>query len=132
MEVQTAITLIVGVAAVVSIILTVYKSVHKPQEQLETNQALANKELDNKASILAQKEMENKANLLKLQVELAFNASEKKFADMGGQIEKAFLLAANHTNTVDMKVDKLIEGVGVLSLQVNTLTTIIEERNPKK
>ena len=51
---------------------------------------------------------------------------------MGEQIKEAFLLAANHTHTVDVKVDKLITSVDSMGKEMVRLATIIEERNPKK
>jgi hypothetical protein len=74
---------------------------------LELKQAVVDKEMDSKASILAQKEMENKANLLAQQVEAEKCANEKRFAEFANRLDQAFALAQNHIHTVDTKVDGL-------------------------
>ncbi len=59
-----------------------------------------------------------------------------KFKEMGERLDNAFTMASNHTHTVDIKVDKLIEGVNSMNLSMTkelaTLTAIINERIPKR
>ena len=123
---------ILGVLGVLSIIFTVYNSFHKPQEDLETKQALSEKDLGTKATILAQKELEAKALVLAEQVKNKDIENERRFNEMIVRLDSAMAMAQNHIHTVDTKVDKLIEGVGSLANQVTKLATIIEERNPRK
>jgi len=90
----------------ISTIFAIFLYFKNPQDKLEKNQ-IRNEERDkNKATVLEAKEVENKA--------------------------AAFLLASNHTNTVDTKVDKLIKSTNLMSNEITRLRTIIEERIPKK
>lgn len=109
---------------IITVIFSVYNSYRKPQEEIETNQALTKKDVDNKATILAQKEMENKASLLEQQVKLAYEANEKKFQEMGLRID-----------SVMTKVDSLVLTSSTWHLDISNkmveLTTIISERIPR-
>ncbi len=109
---------------IIGILFAVYNSYRKPQEEIETNQALTKKDVDNKATILAQKEMENKASLLEQQVKLAYEANEKKFQEMGVRIDG-----------VMTKVDNLVLTSSTWHLDISNkiveLTTIISERIPR-
>lgn len=124
-----------GIIGIISVIFSVYNKFHKPQEELETKQVGIEKDVANKATLLAQKEMENKAALLDQQVKLERESNEKKFNDFGKRLEDAFLLAANHTKTVDTKVDTLSTLVTGMNLNMTNklteLATIIAERLPK-
>lgn len=108
---------------IIGIIFAVWDKIRKPQEEIETNQAVTKKDIENKASVLAQKEMENKASLLEQQVKLAFEANEKKFQEMGLRIDG-----------VMNKVDNLVMTSGTWHLDISNkiveLTTIIAERLP--
>lgn len=98
------ITFVIGILAV---IFSVYNYFRKPQE-----------EVDQKAALLAQ------------QVKWERETNEKKFGDLGNKIADAFTLAQNHTHSVDLKCDKLIDATNILSIQVGKLETIINERIP--
>src|ERR1035437_1043586 len=114
---------IIGIVGLLSVIFTVWNAVKKPQEDLEIKQVVANKDLDNKATILAQKEMENKASLLAQQVVLQKETYDKKFGEMSIRLDG-----------VDAKLNDLILTSNVWHLDITkTLTklaTIIEERLP--
>lgn len=114
---------ILGILGIIGIIFAVYNSFRKPQEDLEVKQVVANKDLDNKATILAQKEMENKASLLAQQVVLQKETYDKKFAEMGVRLD-----------TLDTKLNELIITSNVWHLDITKtltkLSTIIEERIP--
>jgi len=92
----------------------------RPQEELDKRQSVSETEVQGKATALAQ------------QVQWEKEANEKKFIEMGNSIKDAFLLAQNHTHTVDVKVDRLIESVNALDKGMTELRTIINERIPKK
>ncbi len=81
---------------------------------------------------LDKQEVEAKATILEERAKWDRDQYEKRFSDMGTRLDAAFSLAQNHTHTVDVKVDKLIESVNALSIFVAKLETIIEERIPKK
>ena len=123
---------ILGILGVLSIIFTAYNSFHKPQEDLETKQALSEKDLGTKATILAQKDLETKALVLAEQVKNKDVENERRFNEMVTRLDSAMSLAQNHIHTVDVKVDKLIEGVGILTNKITELSTIINERNPRR
>lgn len=123
---------ILAIIAIGSVLFTVYNYFRKPQEEIETRQAVTDKEISNKATLLAQQEVENKAEILAQQFQWEREASEKKFIDFGKRLDDAFLLASNHTNSVDVKVDKLISSVNLMSNEITRLSTIIAERIPKR
>jgi hypothetical protein len=125
MQISEILSYIIGVVGLLGVIFSIYNSFKNPQNEIETKQAVADKEIGNKASILAQKELESKALLLAQQVESEKVSNEKKFADMGVRIQ-----------AVDAKVDTLISGNNTWHLEISNsivrLTTIIEERLAKK
>jgi len=117
---------------IIGMLFTVWGKVRKPQEDLETNQAVTKKDIDTKATILAQKEAEGKASLLAQQVEWEKAANEKRFTEFGIRLDASMALAQNHLHTVDVKVDNLISVVATMSNEITRLSTIIDERIPKK
>ena len=109
MEPQELLNYSLGALAILSAIFTAFNYFKKPQDKNTLNDAL-----------LKQKsEIEDKYN-------------EKRFCDMGTRLDDAFTLAQNHTHTVDIKVDKLIETVTTMGKEITKLSVIIEERIPKK
>jgi len=127
------ITFILGILA---IIFSVFNYFRNPQITVEKKQIQADEELKDKATILSQKEVENKANVLEKQFQWYMNSNEKKFAEFAKRLEDAFLMASNHTHTVDVKVDGLIKESNdwhlKISNQMTDLSRIIEERVPRK
>ena len=128
---------------IIGIIFGVYKSYHKPQEELERKQSLdalatekdkllAEKDLGTKATILAQKELETKALVLAEQVKNKDVENERRFNEMGVRLDTAMTTAQNHIHTVDIKVDKLIESVNGMGNKITELSTIINERIPPR
>lgn len=112
-------------SAVVGVVFVVYNTFKKPTDDLEVKQVIANKDLDNKATILAQKEMENKASLLAQQVVSQKEIYDKKFSEMGLRLD-----------ALDSKVNDLIATSNLWHLEITKiltrLSTIIEERIPQK
>lgn len=117
---------------IIGLIFVVYLYFRKPQEDMETKQALTDKEIDTKATVLAQKELENKANVLAEQVKGRNEENERRFIDLGTRLDTAMTTAQNHIHTVDVKVDTLIATVNIMSNEITRLSTIIDERIPKK
>lgn len=126
------VSLIGSAITFIGMIFIVYHFFKNPQINSEKEQIKIEENIKDKASILSQKEVENKAVVLEKQFQWYMESIQQKFCDMGKRLDDAFLLAANHTNTVDKKVDKLVESTNALGLQVEKLSTIIEERIPKK
>ena len=120
------------VLGIVGIIFSVYNYFRNPQDALEKKQIILDNEVDTKSSILAQKEAESKALLLAQQVEQERCLNEKKFAEFGQRLDGSMALAQNHIHSVDVKVDALTSTVNVMSNEITKLSTIIEERIPKK
>jgi len=116
---------------IIGAIFSVFFYFRKPQEDMETKQALAEKDISSKATILAQKEAEGKASLLTQQVQWEKEANEKKFAEFGLRLDNSLTMAQNHIHTVDVKVDSLILSINVMSNRITELATIIDERVPK-
>jgi hypothetical protein len=123
---------IIGIIGIISVLFAIYNKFRKPQEDIETKQAVAEKDIANKATILAQKELETKALVLAEQVKSKNEENERRFLDMGVRLDTAMTTAQNHIHTVDIKVDKLIESVNVMGNKITELSTIINERIPKK
>lgn len=128
---------------IIGLIFSIYKSYHQPQENIERRQSLdtlatekdkliAEKDLGTKATILAQKELETKALVLAEQVKNKDVENERRFNEMGVRLDTAMATAQNHIHTVDIKVDKLIESVNTMSNKITELSTIINERIPRK
>lgn len=131
-EPPTLLAYIVGVIGIGGTVFAIFNTFHKPQESMEKQQALTDKSLDSKATVLAQKEVENKANVLAQQVQWEKEANEKKFAEFSLRLTDAMTMAQNHIHTVDTKVDGLIKVVAEMDKQLTHLATVIEERIPKK
>ena len=128
---------------IIGIIFSIFFYFRKPQEDIERKQALnalatekdkliADKDLGTKATILAQKEAEGKAGLLAQQVQWEKEANEKKFVEFGVRLDNALTLAQNHIHSVDVKVDNLLIEVNIMGNKITELSTIINERIPKK
>lgn len=117
---------------ILGVIFSIYRSYRTPQEETETKLAVGEERDKNKATILAQKEMENKASLLDQQVKIVNDQNEKKFTEFGKRLDDSYLLATNHIHTVDVKCDELIKTVGLLTIQITKMDTILEERLPRK
>ena len=118
--------------AILAAIFAVYSYFRKPQDAIEKQQIRSEEDIKDKASILDQRAVENKAEILAKQFQWNMEAVEKRFSDFGIRLDKSYEMAANHTHAVDVKVDQLIGSVNRMSNEITRLSTIIEERNPKK
>lgn len=120
------------VATFLGIIFGVFMFFRKPQEDIETKQALTDKDIAGKATVLAQKELEAKALVLAEQVKSKNEENERRFCDMSIRLDTAMTTAQNHIHSVDLKVDELIKTSNIMCNKMTELTTIINERIPKK
>jgi len=127
---STTLNYILGIIALGSVVFTIWGKVSKPQEAIEIKQALTDKDLVNKASLLAQKELETKAFVLAEQVKNKDIENERRFNEMGVRLDTAMTTAQNHIHTVDVKVDALITTTNAMNLNIMKLQTVIEERLP--
>lgn len=125
MEVKEIINLVISVLTLGSLIFAAYHFFKNPQISLEKKQALNEERDKNKASI-------TNLEVLKTNFDLMCKVNEDKFVKIEKQVIDAFAIANNHTNTVDTKVDKLIERQDGVENKLVRLSTIIEERIPKK
>ena len=75
---------------------------------------------------------ERKDALLAQQVQWQIEGTEKRFKEMQDNFKELLLQSNNHIHTVDTKVESLQNIVVGLSTEVAKLSTIIEERIPKK
>lgn len=105
---------------IIGILFSVFIYFRNPQEELDKREALNQKDIDGKATLIAQ------------QLQWEKEATEKRFAELSCRITEAMTLAQNHIHTVDTKVDGLSKGMGTMSNEITRLATIIEERIPKK
>jgi len=132
MDTMDIVSLIASAISFIGILFIVYNYFKNPQIKNEEEHIRTEEQIKDKASLLSQKEVENKAGVLEKQFEWYMKANDIKFADMGKRLDDAFLLAANHTNTVDTKVTELVKSVNIMGNEITKLSTIIEERIPRK
>lgn len=111
---------IVFAIGIISLMFSIWGKVKTPQDALDKQVAVEREEVEGKAKVLEQR------------VQWEKESSEKKFVELGKRLDDAFLLASNHTHTVDVKVDELKKIVGTMSNEITKLATIIEERIPRK
>ena len=130
MEIQLTTQNIVFFIGIIGAIFTVYNIFRKPQEDMETKQAVSDKEIGSKATILAQKELETKALVLAEQVKNKDIENERRFNEMVVRIDGAFTIAQNHINTIEVDVKALTVSVGTMTNKITELSTIISERLP--
>lgn len=125
-------SLIIQIATLLGFIFGAFIYFRKPQENLETKQAITDKDVASKATILAQKELETKALLLAEQVKGKNEENERRFNEMGVRLDTAMTTAQNHIHSINLKVDELIKVQNAMCNKITELTTIIDERWPKK
>lgn len=123
---------ILGFIALMSIAFNIWSKVRKPQEDIEKKQAVSDKEIESKATILLAKEVEAKADILAKQVQWTSESNEKRFSEMQLNIRESTALAQNHIHTIQEKVEGLVAMIYNLDNKIATLTAIIQERIPKK
>ena len=70
--------------------------------------------------------------LMKQQIDWQMTATEKRFASMQESFNSLLLQSNNHIHTVDTKVDKVNEAMIEMGKSIVQLSTIINERIPKK
>ena len=70
--------------------------------------------------------------LLDQKVKFTNEINDRRFIEVQNNINKAFELAQNHTHSVEMSVNKLVDKVNDIGKDIIKLQTIIEERIPKK
>lgn len=100
---------IVFAIGVLGTIFTVYKSIYDPQAKSEKTDAL-----------------------IEQRMKFFIESTEKRFKDMQDNFNQLLLQSDNHIHTVDTKVDKVHEIMGMMGKEITRLGTIIEERIPKK
>jgi ATP-dependent helicase YprA (DUF1998 family) len=111
---------IVFVVGMLGLVFAVYHFFRNPQISIDKKQAIDEERRQKKDELIE----------LRMKIEREFN--EQKFCDFGKRLEDSFLLASNHTHSVDIKVDKLIQAVNSMDNELTRLQTIIEERIPKQ
>lgn len=120
---ETIITIVLGLFGIFGTIFGVFHYFKNPQIDLEKNQALGDQQANNKAEVLAQ------------QLQWTKEATDKRFAEMGANLDKALALALNHSHTVEIKVDALTSMFNAMNLEtakgMTELKTIIQERYQK-
>ena len=115
---------IVFALGIIGTIFTVFNYFKNPQTELDKRTALDKEEAEGRSSLINERlQWEKDANI-------------EKFRDMAKRLDDAFALAQNHIHTVDEKLTGYIEASNKwhieTSNQLTQLTTIINERIPKK
>lgn len=108
------------VILIASVAFNIFLFFKKPQEAIDKKQAVDKEAVDGKAALLAQ------------QMQWEKEANVAKFKEMQDSIKDATAMAQNHIHTVDTKVDGVLAMIGKMSQEIVKLSTIIEERVPKK
>lgn len=75
---------------------------------------------------------DKKDALLAQQVQWSSEATDRRFKDIQESFQGLLLQSNNHIHTVESKVDKCMDGLGAVGIEIAKLGTIIEERIPKK
>lgn len=75
---------------------------------------------------------DKKDALLAQQVQWQIEGTERRFKEIQDSFQSLLLQSNNHIHTVDTKVDGLGKKVGDVENAITKLSTIIEERIPKK
>ena len=70
--------------------------------------------------------------LLSQQMQFFIEGTERRFKEMQDSHNALLLQSNNHIHTVDTKVDGLTAEMGKMGNSITRLSTIIEERIPKK
>lgn len=109
-----------------------WNRIFKPQIKLEKAQAVDEKEMQYKSTLLAQKEAEAKAMVLAKEVELERQYNREKNTEFAKILCDSNAIALNHIHTVDVKVEAMNLTVQDIRLSIAELTTIINERMPRK
>lgn len=126
---------VVGLIGFIGIVFSVYHYFKKPQEKLESNQLVTEKELANKATILAQQEVDNKATLLANQFQWEREANEKKFTEYGRKLDEVMMKSAKDVIKIDEKLESFIRNQNIRNEETSNhftkLFTLLEERLPK-
>lgn len=107
---------IMFVLGIIGIIFTVYNSFRKPQ-------------IDSDKTDIA---LKAQSTLLEQRFQWNQEGSDKRFKEIQDNFQSLLLQSANHIHTVDTKVEALSATVAELSNNITRLTTIIEERVPRK
>jgi len=100
---------IMFVLGLLAIMFSIFRYFREPQEKAEKTDALMDQ-----------------------QMRWTSDATENRFKSMQESFNSLLLQSNNHIHTVETKVDRLHEGMGVLGQEVVKLATIIDERIPKK
>lgn len=106
--------------AIIGMIFSIYLYFKTPQERLDKKQAIIEKDVQDKASILAQ------------QLQWEKESMERRFKELNDHMCAANALAQNHIHSIDIKVDNLTAMINTMNVEVGKLQVIIEERFPKK
>lgn len=100
---------IMFILGILGLIFTVYRYFREPQIQS-----------DKKDALFAQ------------QLKFMTESTDKRFKDIQDNFQQLLLQSNNHIHTVDTKVDSLNKIVTEVETKLVELTTIINERIPKK
>ena len=118
--IMTPFNIAFAICGVIGIAFSAYQHFKNPQIKIDKKQALS------------EQESHATDTLFEKQLEWEKIANAKQFALLDTRVDKAFTLAQNHIHTVDKKVDTLIGTVNTMGNEITKLSTIIDERIPKK
>jgi len=102
------------VIGLLGVIFSIFFYFHKPQEEIDKRQALAEKEAQNTADVLAR------------QVQWEKESNERRFLELSKSQSEATALAQNHIHTLDTKIDNLSAMMGEMSNRITALDTTLK------
>lgn len=119
------------IGIIVAMVLSIFGAVFgifnyfkKPQENIDIKQAQL------------ESDFKGKYEILKEHLEWEKDMNNDRFGVLNENYNKLLRLNQNHTHTIDVKVDALKNEIALMrtefSSKICTLSTIIEERIPKK
>lgn len=79
-----------------------------------------------------QEDADKKEALVSQKLQIYMTASDLRFKEMQNNFKDLLLQSNNHIHTVDTKVEALSGSIDTLGKDVVRLSTVIEERIPKK
>lgn len=123
-EIGVCVTIILSAGGV---IFAVYNRIRNPQVRLDKRQTTFDKE-----QAVHDKAEEGRALVLAQQLQWEKENNNQRFQEITKTMNSCNELAYNHVHTIDVKVENLTKVVSEMGGSIIKLTTIIDERIPKK
>lgn len=111
---------IVSGIAILSALFMAYNSIRTPDEKADKSLALLAEQIKTTNELISQR------------INFSEQGTDRRFKDMQDNFTQLVTTQQNHIHTVETKVDALVATNGTFTEKLVALTTIIDERIPKK